>query len=242
MKKKQETWGKSWIDATMLLLLALIVIIVPNITIFVLELITPFNPDLHICEEKMICEYGTDFQGNLKLNDDGNPELWMSIEPNDWKTREKHDKEWEDCNNEAQEVCLSWRPITLEEKELDYCNDNLEDSERCFCEELDSKYWILNKTSCSDCRKDITWLKIVWSKKEMEEIANEWNERVKRKFNITAYYQVIESEEKSDVCTKARPKTECEKGNEDYFTITVCDKKEYKDVTNERIERCQKYP
>ena len=87
----------------------------------------PFNPDESACTEEMLC----------KFEDVGfseSQELSMWVVPN---TKEVWDKYpnlgWSDCNGEEKEVCIGWRPLTAQEKEERYCNENPNDADRCFC-------------------------------------------------------------------------------------------------------------
>lgn len=106
--------------------------------------------------------------------------------------------EWDEVS------CDSFRDKTESELAIENCNNNPDD-DNCFCEE--SK-WIYYDLKCRDKNGDL------WSKD------NPSTE------NATLFYPRSElftgcSQVGKNTCTKARPKTPCEKGNPDFVEETI---------------------
>lgn len=85
------------------------------------------------------------------------------------------------------------RPKTPTELEQDYCNSNLEDSERCFCE----VETFIVKASYEN------GLVLTYDEEQWE--------------TPTVLDKELTNIKRFTICDKARPKTECEKGNEEYI-------------------------
>ncbi len=87
--------------------------------------------------------------------------------------------------------CKSYRRKPPQELEIDYCNENPEDKERCVCEE-NKKYMkvMMGIMTVRRCEKD----------------------------NLSDCETIVDKTESfyDNVCTKANPKTECGKGNPDW--------------------------
>lgn len=125
-------------------------------------------------------------------------------------------------SNEIDE-CETYRRKTVEELEIDYCNDNPTDEKRCVCEEIIEED-IYSKEKCTEVIQEIIYFDNITSYYCNNTTNLDFNLEYKNgncvKENHTNYmfirYCSSWAKFKSTY-VKSRPKTECEKGNEDYI-------------------------
>jgi len=115
------------------------------------------------------------------------------------------------------EKCSKFRKKTQAELDIDDCNRNTRDDEKCMCEEWinTSQFCIKNNRLCSD------YISIQTNPEY-------WNVSGIRIYinDIRIYINDIEAERTNwNFCIKSRPKTECEKGNLDWVEEEIFENK-----------------
>lgn len=203
-KKKESFWDKVFEHIGTYGWAYLIVLVAIGALVYfdVLELPKKFNPEIHIC---------------FYVNDKGEIKI---VEP----LREGYTCTGHFTNSfTGKEFRLQKRDKTPQELEIDYCNENPDDSERCFCEEwkkrkclIQANYtlgklnWTIEVPFDNHCFEitETEGKTIVWIRGET--IGVEPYEISIKKINL--------------YCIKVRPKTECEKGNPDFVEETIKEK------------------
>ena len=123
-----------------------------------------------------------------------------------------------ECNNknifefpDVYEKCIKYRPKTDFEKETEYCNQ-YPDDKKCYCEEYKTRInQITDRIPVDKIRGDVCCENLV-TKKEGKTFVYDNCRYCQENFT----YMIEER-----VCSRARPKTECEKGDPDFYEKSV---------------------
>ncbi len=116
-KKKKESFWKKHNGKILLIILFLLILLLFSMLHRDFPFSKNFNPEIHVCEES--CK---DF---MQPNENGMVEL----NPGD----DDINKIFK-CFDEGDSYCFKKRDKTPQELEIDYCNNNVDDSDKCKCQ------------------------------------------------------------------------------------------------------------